>query len=633
MRKKIYRQGKTCLTYVFAITLLSIIFLLGCERKGKIEEEGEKYEFSFFYTENITNISCFSVELFQVEEETFSQLITATFSEKITGGDKISIPEIWLKGKSEKFEKCKEEGRSSECDIEIEFFPDKIQVLLSLPKGVVRNHIWLEMKGFFLPGEVSCQEIYTEYREAGFSDYLVALGRSQIIKPGDAKKSTGIFSFIFRSDTFGGILASTRAYPVVLKISGELEPDRYLICGGIDLRTKSVLRTCEIFDKGSISTRVAPPMNFPRVFASATKLGDGRVVISGGLDSDMRPIPFYEVFYPDLDVFLKLTRTLPRFKHYVFSTEAKIGIIGGIGRGGRWERAVEVFSYRITEAKSPEEESEVLKHLFTIDDTGGFGSCFAENDTYLFIIGGVGRRKIVVLNKDRIDIGATEVDIKEFRENETIRTWRETQEGEEISFGEPIEFGNCKAVAFGQRIVVASSYGKILAFVKDREEIKKGDARYIYPDETGITHRSLKSFSFQKVSDNLAVLFGGILYTTYQEGGTKVISPSKDVFLITPDGRVKGRYELVFPRQGGYSFMIDDYLIFIGGTDEGKSEAIFVGNVHFPSAITQLNFSEGMKEEISDETGKGGDEGEEGGINNDEGSQGGESVGGGGNGG
>ncbi len=526
--------------------------------------------------------------------------MTATFSEKITGGDKISIPEIWLRRGSEKFEKCKEEGRGGECEIEIEFFPDRIQVFLSLPRGIVQNYIWLEMKGFFLPGEVSCQEIYTGYREAGFSDYLVALGRSQVIKPGSARSSTGIFSFIFRSDTFGDFLASTRAYPVVLNISGELEPDRYLICGGIDLSTKSVLRTCEIFDKSSISTRVAPPMNFPRVFASATKLGDGRVVVSGGLDPDMKPIPFYEVFYPDLDVFLKLTRTLPRFKHYVFATEAKIGIIGGIGGGGRWEKTVEVFSYRTTEAKSPEEENEVLKHLFTIDDTGGFGSCFAENDTYLFIIGGVGRKKIVVLNKDRIDIGTTEVDIKEFGENETIRTLRETQEGKEISFEEPIEFGNCKAVAFGQRIVVASSYGKILAFVKDREEIKKGDARYIYPDEPGIAHRSLKSFSFQKVSDNLAVLFGGILYTTYQEGGTKVISPSKDIFLITPDGKVKGRYELVYPRQGGYAFMIDDYLIFIGGTDEEKAEAIFVGNIHFPSAITQLNFSKEMKKEISD---------------------------------
>ncbi|MDQ7082977.1 MAG: hypothetical protein Q9N34_08600, partial [Aquificota bacterium] len=54
--------------------------------------------------------------------------------------------------------------------------------------------------------------------------------------------------------------------------------EKYLICGGFDVVKKTVLSSCEIFDSGKIGFVRGPFMNYPRLWASATLLKDGRVV-------------------------------------------------------------------------------------------------------------------------------------------------------------------------------------------------------------------------------------------------------------------------------------------------------------------------------------------------------------------
>jgi hypothetical protein len=572
----------------FFLLSISILFyfslILGCKGAGKKEEKSLKeFTFNIYYTKRITEINCFSVQMIKFEELKPFIVLSGFFTADLSKQDTADINNLEVQEKEGEWRKAENE------DIKINIRQGKLVVRVKAQLNDDKK-TYLELRGFKTDPTSSCESIYQDFRKNGFSDKNIAIGRSKIFYPSRTTETNGILSLVFLSDEFPYNLTLKRAFPLVIELYENIDNkiSQYLICGGIDTEKKTVLRTCEIFDTEKIELSDFIPMNFPRVFASATKLKDGKIVISGGLDKNFKPIPYFEILFPEFNLFLKITGSIPRFLHYTFSTEKNIGILGGVGEGGEWKREIETFPLSTTE------EEKIIKNLYILDNAGKFGSCFAENQNYIYIIGGVNSNKIFRLKKERIDVGTIEAD--EYQIDSLNFSPDNLQERIR-------SIGQCQAITFGDRVLVAGNLGFVFFFTADNDGLKllysrKIPGNYTKKLESGdeeIQVKKKKSFTLQKLSFRKAVIFGGVDYIKKQTNTiteTK-IEPSKDIYLIdifqlTKEGGFK-EFSSLYTRQGGIAFLLqDEYLAILGGTEEGKAEIIFVGEMKYPSAITEL---------------------------------------------
>jgi hypothetical protein len=583
-----YLLFRHLLFYIIAIVLISVANCKQIVGKGNKEQKPKTQNFTFemIYTKGITEINCFSVQLLEIQREEIipflSGFVVVDFTkESKARASKVEFREIGREWQGGGTEPIKGE------EIKIDLFQDKLSVSIISPV-FPKNRIYLEMRGFTLldPTE-SCEAIYSNFRDYGISSQNiairnVAIGRSRVIDPQKENQAKGIFARITPQNRFstepeniiiqGDELPETFDFKIAYPIFVELEENtetkmrKFMLCGGINLETESVLRTCKIFDEEKLSFEEEEiPMNYPRVFGSATKLPDGKIVVSGGLSYDLKPIGTFEIFFPELGLFLKTTKIIPRFLHYTFSTEKNIGIVGGVGDDGLWEKDLEVFPLSQTT-----ESERFIKGLHVLDYAGKFGSCFAENKNYVYIIGGVNSRKVAQIKKERIDLGTIEAQDFEITK---------------LGDNEIKSLGSCQAVAFEQRVVGVSSLGYIFSFTVDQGELKFQGQKLPDPEQELI--RTKKAFSFQKVSDLQAVLFGGIDYIQQKDNPSylKQVSSSYELFVISSKGDILGKYKYrtKYPRIGGVAILTQgEYLIIFGGTKEGKSEVVFIGDINLP---------------------------------------------------
>ncbi len=585
--KKIFRLSPLYSFYICFISLIfSILLNTKCGQKGTEEQKNKTQDFTFemIYTKGITEINCFSIQLIEIQRERIFPFLSGFITVDLTRENKAQANKVEFRSQeNEEWQYGKEKPIKGE-EIKVDIFQDRLTINIKSPV-FPQNKIYLEVRGFTLPSPTqSCESIYEGFKKVGFSIQNVAVGRSRIIDPKKENKTKGILTKITQknklsSDTTGLILEGDDlpdtfdfkiAYPIFSELEENLETKmrKIMLCGGINLEEKSVSRTCKIFNEETLSFEEDEiPMNFPRVFGSATKLLDGKIVISGGLSYDLKPLGNFEIFFPDLGLFLKTTRTIPRFLHYVFSTERNIGIVGGIGGNGLWEKDLEVFPL------SPTENEKIIKGLYILDYSGNLGSCFAENKNYIYIIGGINSRKIVQIKKETIDLGTIEA--QEF-------------EVERIGENEIKSLGNCQAVAFEQRIVGFSSLGYIFSFTVEQGKLKIQGQKItdIAPDLI----RTKKGFSLQKISILKSVLFGGVDYIKQKDSSYPIqITPSYELFIISPNGQISGVYRTKHSRVGGVALLTqDEFLLIFGGTKEGKSEVLFIGNINFPESITTM---------------------------------------------
>ena len=592
--KKIHRVSFFHFLHIYFISLIFSTLITKCSQKETEEQKTKTQDFSFeiIYTKGITEINCFSVQLIEIQRERIFPFLSGFITVDLAKENEVKPNKVEFRSQEdEEWQYGKGEPIKGE-EIKVDIFQDRLTINIKSPV-FPQNKIYLEIRGFTLPSPTqSCESVYEDFKKTGFSIQNVAIGRSRIIDPKKENKTKGILTKItrqnkFPSDTTAGItiegdeLPDTFDFKIAYPIFSELEENletkmrKIMLCGGINLEEKSVSRTCKIFDEESLSFEEDEiPMNVPRVFGSATKLLDGKIVISGGLSYDLKPLGSFEIFFPDLGLFLKTTRTIPRFLHYTFSTERNIGIVGGISGNGLWEKDLEVFPI------SPTENEKIIKGLYILDYSGNLGACFAENKNYIYIIGGINSRKIVQIKKETIDLGIIEA--KEF-------------EVEKIGENEIKSLGNCQAVAFEQRIVVVSSLGYILSFTVEQEGLKIQGQKItdIAPDLI----RTKKGFSLQKISILKSVLFGGIDYIKQKDSSYPTqITPSYELFIISPNGQISGAYRTKYSRVGGVALLTqDEFLLIFGGTKEGKSEVLFIGNINFPENIT----TEKMPEEVT----------------------------------
>jgi hypothetical protein len=582
--KKIFRLS---LLHFFTICFISLIFptlITKCSQKGTEEQKPKTQDFAFemIYTKGITEINCFSVQLIEIQREKIFPFLSGFLTVDLTKENQVKANKVEFRSQEgEEWQYGKGETLKGE-EIKVDIFQDRLTISIKSPV-FPQNKIYLEARGFalFSPTQ-SCESVYEGFKKTGFSIQNVAIGRSRIIDPKKENKTKGILTKItqqnrFPSDTTsftieGDELPETFDFKIAYPIFSELEENpetkmrKIMLCGGINLEEKSVSRTCKIFNEETLSFEEDEiPMNSPRVFGSATKLLDGKILISGGLSYDLKPVGSFEIFFPDLGLFLKTTKTIPRFLHYTFSTEKNIGIVGGIGGNGLWEKDLEVFPL------SPTESEKIIKGLYILDYPGNLGSCFAENKNYIYIIGGINSRKIVQIKKERIDLGTIEA--QEF-------------EAERIGENEIKSLGNCQAVAFEQRILGVSSLGYIFSFTVEQGELKIQGQKL--PDISPNLIRTKKGFSLQKISILKSALFGGIDYIKQKDSPYPIqITPSHELFIISPNGQISGVYRTKYPRIGGVALLTqDEFLLIFGGTKEGKSEVLFVGNIIFPESIT-----------------------------------------------
>ncbi len=596
--------------------VLYLFFLLSpsCGKIQKVMDENVKtFEFSIFHTEGVSQINCFSTELIEIQPgNNPTPVFSGYFKTKIGEEKTVNIESVRVRNPDDG--KMIEKGKGS-----IEFFQDKMTIYIHTPFPPQRLS-YLEIRGFYNPLQLDCSEIYKEFLEYGIYDKLYAIGRSSIIDPKTESKAMGVLSLVSFSDTFQSHLKTSREFPIAIELKRDENSKlrKFLLCGGIDEKTQNILRTCDILDESSMEILDGPIMNFPRILGAASKSPDGKIFISGGLDRDTKILPFVETYDPNLGIFIDIRRVIPRFGAFVFSTEKNIGIVGGISYQGNWEKQVEIIPQ-----KKAGDESKPLKLLYFLENAGKFGSCIAESQDKIFITGGINNTpQVVILNKERIDVGTLEVKVNKINSAKVIFPLSATQltKHGKLSFpytiqsidGKNIKFGNCKAVYFENKLVVATSYGEIYFIHLSKDEIV--DA---FPDDGSIdilgikipvsqdefpyaVSKSKKGFSLEKLSDSKAALVGGYDYITFLDRATKVIIPSDEVLVISADSIYNiYRYKTRSPKKGTFSFLFEDeFLFIIGGSKDGKAEVIFIGNVEYPERITQsIMLTEGTSEE------------------------------------
>lgn len=596
--------------------VLYLFFLLSpsCGKIQKVMDENVKtFEFSIFHTEGVSQINCFSTELIEIQPgNNPTPVFSGYFKTKIGEEKTVNIESVRVRNPDDG--KMIEKGKGS-----IEFFQDKMTIYIYTPFPPQRLS-YLEIRGFYNPLQLDCSEIYKEFLEYGIYDKLYAIGRSSIIDPKTESKAMGVLSLVSFSDTFQSHLKTSREFPIAIELKRDENSKlrKFLLCGGIDEKTQNILRTCDILDESSMEILDGPIMNFPRILGAASKSPDGKIFISGGLDRDTKILPFVETYDPNLGIFIDIRRVIPRFGAFVFSTEKNIGIVGGISYQGNWEKQVEIIPQ-----KKAGDESKPLKLLYFLENAGKFGSCIAESQDKIFITGGINNTpQVVILKKERIDVGTLEVKVNKINSAKVIFPLSATQltKHGKLSFpytiqsidGKNIKFGNCKAVYFENKLVVATSYGEIYFIHLSKDEIV--DA---FPDDGSIdilgikipvsqdefpyaVSKSKKGFSLEKLSDSKAALVGGYDYITFLDRATKVIIPSDEVLVISADSIYNiYRYKTRSPKKGTFSFLFEDeFLFIIGGSKDGKAEVIFIGNVEYPERITQsIMLTEGTSEE------------------------------------
>lgn len=612
--KKDHRKVK-----VLSIFLFFLLYITSCSKSQKsTTETGEKFEFSIFYSQSVSEINCFSVELIEIQEgNNPTAVFPGFFKTKIGEEKQIEIQSV--KVRNPKNGQMIEEGKGS-----IEVFQEKITVYITTPFPPKRPS-YLEIRGFYNPAPVDCAQIYGEFIESGIYENLYAIGRSSIIDPKKQRNAIGVLTLVGKSDTFQTYLTTTRAFPMTIEFKQDENSKfrQFLLCGGIDAETKSVLRTCDILDELNMTIETGPIMNFPRIWGAISKSHDGKIFISGGLDREANIIPFVETYDPTLGIFINIRRVIPRFAAFAFSTEKNLGIIGGINSQGNWEKQVEIIPHQSGD------ELKSVKLLYFLENAGKFGSCVAESQDKIFITGGVNNSpQIVILKKERIDVGTLEVKVNNINSAKVIfpQGTTELTEYGKISFpytikslyGKDIKFGNCKAVYFEGKLVVATSYGEIYFIHLSKDEII--DA---FPEDEGIDilgikippsitefpysiSKSKKGFSFHKLSENKAVVIGGYDYITFSDRTTKMIIPSDEVLLISSNNDIY-RYKTAFPREGAFSFLFEEEFMFIvGGSTDKRSEVIFVGNVEYPERIKRQIPLEGEQKQEGEQQGEGG---------------------------
>lgn len=586
-------------------TLLTFVLVLCRQVPSEKEAQENSFDFRFVYSSGVTDVSCFSAQLIEIQEGNVPTPVFSGFFKTILGSEKeVKIESSRVR---DPFSGQMVDGGEGK----IEVFQDELIVSLKTP-FCPQRFSYFEIRGFALRPDQSCGDVHRDFLETGRYDSIQAIGRSQMIDPRKERRAVGVLTLLGSSDLLRHRLVMKRSLPMFIELPKDEQTKmrRFLICGGIDEERNMVLRTCDVVDELSLSSEPGPIMNFPRIFGAIVRAPDGRVSVAGGLDRNLQIVPFMETYETELGIFTKIRRIIPRFSPFVFSTENSVGIVGGINEDGLWEKNMEIIPY------SSSGEQRAAKILYFLENVGKFGACFAESMENAYVAGGINTSpELLILKKERIDVGTMEAKVKKISSAKLLTFSRPVtdlpdhgpipspQKIKSLNEKE-IKFGNCKMVYFEDLIIIATSYGIIYHIRLDKDEIS--DA---YPEDQGVdivgieippshkefpfsTRKSKKGFSFVKLNEEKAVIFGGYDYFFFPERNTSVVVPSYEVLLISRTSPKNiSRYKIMFPRKGGFSFLFEEEFLFIlGGNERGLAEIIFVGNIEYPERIKKIGF-------------------------------------------
>lgn len=121
---------------------------------------GEEFNFTFFYTEGISNVNCFSAQVIEIKEgNNPTPVFSGFFKTKIGEEKSVKIQSIKVMSSSDG--KMIEEGSGT-----VEIFQDKISISVSTPFPPQRFS-YFEIRGFRLDAEQSCEEVYDLFFSSG----------------------------------------------------------------------------------------------------------------------------------------------------------------------------------------------------------------------------------------------------------------------------------------------------------------------------------------------------------------------------------------------------------------------------------------------------------------------------------
>jgi hypothetical protein len=189
----------------------------------------------------------------------------------------------------------------------------------------------------------------TDRRHGG--DALLRDGRILAMGGTNTTGVDGAASFFYDTAEFYDPVTATWTAADNLKTGGRalfagagLPKWNILITGGWN--GSAVLSSAEIYDQDTGTFSATDPMKMARREHRAVTLFDGRVLITGGIDSDGNPTATAEIYDPVADTFdyTAGTMTAPRASHRVNTVgDGKILITGGFGIGGAPVATAELF--------------------------------------------------------------------------------------------------------------------------------------------------------------------------------------------------------------------------------------------------------------------------------------------------
>ena len=282
-----------------------------------------------------------------------------------------------------------------------------------------------EEKGPVLPGQEQLEDLGNLLRVGRFFHRMTLISNSRFLITGGYSRDGGpalgsaenMIPSLRQSTIIPSPMRSARAGHIQIA----LDDGRVLIAGGEGASSPfTPLASCEIFDPapGIFAFTDAAPMFYPRSLAHATRLADGRVLVTGGQSVDANGSFIFradaEIYDPASDTWSLVNSRMERGRSAHFSGRTLAGDVIIIG-GTTGSPGATLFQ-TATETFSPQLGSPFFEHFF------GAGTAMADGRP--FVAGGVGTRGLTIWSPQFGFIGAVNLMQRE-RAFATATTFRD----------------------------------------------------------------------------------------------------------------------------------------------------------------------------------------------------------------
>lgn len=171
----------------------------------------------------------------------------------------------------------------------------------------------------------------------GGTDGMAVIADAEIFDP--LTTTWSIVRQLNQNPNAGLMMDPTGSFPTARQLhSASLLPDgRVLIAGGVGIErldasqvpVLETLRTAYIFDPRTNSFSMVGSLTTPRAYHQATVVGGGRVVLAGGLDSNLNSLATADVFDPLTNTFTQVPMSGPHTWGSMVSIGQDAMLVGG----------------------------------------------------------------------------------------------------------------------------------------------------------------------------------------------------------------------------------------------------------------------------------------------------------------